>query len=418
VPLPALESRARAAAEPPRRFLAFFVPNGIVMDSWTPRGEGAKWQLSPTLQPLAPHRAKVSVLSGLDNLPAREPEGKGDHACGTAGFLTCRQAHRLPDGAYRLGISMDQVAAEVLGRQTRLPSLQLGVKSDSPVCDPGYSCAYINNISWASETQPLPKITRPDFAFDLLFGGTSPTETAAARQARRLARTSVLDYVLAQSRRLSTTVGAADRRKLDEYFTSLREVEQRAANLAPLRCTAPERPRNDSEIPARIRAMLDLIVLAFRCDATRVISFMMGNGFEGGLNFPFLGISANHHPLSHHQNRPENLEALRKIDAWEIQQLAYLLARLDEIPEGEGTLLDATAVYFSSELEDGNGHKHTNLPVVLAGRAGGRLRTGVHLRYDRQPLANLYVSLLQALGVEVNRFGADGTGPLQGLTTG
>jgi hypothetical protein len=403
--LPSLSARGDGAPPPPARLLAFFVPCGFWMDSWAPRGLGETWELSPTLAALAPHKQKTLVLSGLDNLPAREPEGTGDHACGTAGFLTCRGAKKLPSGAFSLGVSMDQVAARVLGRRTRVRSLQLGVKGDSLICDPGYSCAYINNVSWASATQPLPKTTRPDLAFDELF------EVTGARSAR----TSVLDHVLAESRAVAARLGADDRRKLDEYVTGVREVERRVRLPAPATCRTGARPEASADVPARVRAMLDLIVLAFTCDATRVVSFMMGNGFEGSLDFPFLGITSNHHSISHHQRRAENVERLQTIDAWEVAQLAYLLGRLDAIREGDATLLDRTAVFFSSEIADGNSHSHTDLPVVVAG--GGRLglRGGRHLRYQKRPIADLFLALLHAVGAPVATFGEDGTAPLPDL---
>jgi hypothetical protein len=424
--LESLESRIARAAGPIsssvndiRRFLAFFVPCGFWMDSWTPKGEGATWELSPTQAALAGIKHKLSVLGGLDNLPAREPDGKGDHACGTAGFLTCRPAKKLIEGGYRLGISADQVAARAIGGKSRVGSLQLGVKADSMVCDPGYSCAYINNISWASETQPLPKTTRPDLVFDQIFEGLAPEADSQARDLRRARRTSVLDFVLAQSHDLDGKLGITDRRKLGEYMAGIRDVERKIAAAAPPPapgCAGVARPTASPDVPERVRVMLDLIVLAFQCDATRVISFMMGNGFEGSFNFPFLGISANHHPISHHQGRAENSDRLKKIDAWEITQLAYLLHKLDAVQEGERTLLDNSVVYFSSEIEDGNSHRHTNLPVIVAGGAGAGLRTGRHLRYPGKSLASLFVSLLQAVGANVSSFGADGTGPLPDLT--
>jgi hypothetical protein len=419
VALPWLESRAPAAAPPVPRLVAFFVPCGIWMPTWTPAATGPDWEPTPTLRPLVPWKRKLSLLSGLDNLPAREPQGKGDHACGTAGFLTCRLAKKLPNGGYRVGVSMDQVAARAIGASTRVPSLQIGVKSDSTVCDPGYSCAYINNVSWASDTQPLPKTTRPDLVFDQMFEGREPGASARARARRRALRTSVLDYVLAESRSLSGRLPADDQRKLDEYMTGVRDVERRvqAVPVAGRGCADAARPGDPGDVPARIRVMLDLIVLAFRCDATRVVTFMMGNGFEGGLDFPFLGIGTNHHPISHHQNRPENIERLKKIDVWEVEQLAYLLERLDGVREGERSLLDASVVFFSSEIEDGNSHGHRNLPIVVAGTAGGRLRTGEHRRYDGKPIANLFITLLGAVGAPVATFGEDGTGALPDLVS-
>lgn len=424
--LPALESlmprKARAEPGDARRILTFYVPNGVHMPAWTPAEVGSVFTLPTILEPLAPHQAKIAVLSGLANLPAR-PDGPGDHAAGTSGFLTCRHVVKTEGADIQNGISMDQVAAAQVGQFTRIPSMQLGIDGGSSAgdCDSGYSCAYARNISWASETQPLPKAVNPQVVWDLLFGGFDPQASAEERARRQLYRTSVLDYVLGEASSLKPRLGTTDQRKLDEYMTGVSELEKKIqkAATAPV-CTAIDRPPAAPPYQEHVRLMLDLIALSFQCDATRVVSFMLGNA---GSNrpYPFLDVngvpvSEGHHEISHHQDLQTNFEKLTAIARWEVEQLAYLVGKLDLIDEGNGTtVLDNTAVFFSSEIEDGNSHAHTNLPVVVAGSLGGAITTGRHAVYQDQPMANLFISLLQGVGVETSTFGDDGTGPLANL---
>lgn len=424
--LPALESlmprKARAEPGDARRILTFYVPNGVHMPAWTPAEVGSVFTLPTILEPLAPHQAKIAVLSGLANLPAR-PDGPGDHAAGTSGFLTCRHVVKTEGADIQNGISMDQVAAAQVGQFTRIPSMQLGIDGGSSAgdCDSGYSCAYARNISWASETQPLPKAVNPQVVWDLLFGGFDPQASAEERARRQLYRTSVLDYVLGEASSLKPRLGTTDQRKLDEYMTGVSELEKKIqkAATAPV-CTAIDRPPAAPPYQEHVRLMLDLIALSFQCDATRVVSFMLGNA---GSNrpYPFLDVngvpvSEGHHEISHHQDLQTNFEKLTAIARWEVEQLAYLVGKLDLIDEGNGTtVLDNTAVFFSSEIEDGNSHAHTNLPVVVAGSLGGAITTGRHAVYQDQPMANLFISLLQGVGVEISTFGDDGTGPLANL---
>nr|AYM54100.1 TAT pathway signal sequence domain-containing protein [Byssovorax cruenta] len=434
--LPALESLMprQAFAEPKelrRRIIAFYVPNGVHMPAWTLAGQGTEFALSPILAPIERMRKKILVLSGLDNLPAR-PEGPGDHAAGTAGFLTCRHVVKTEGAGIKNGISMDQVAAQHLGQFTRIPSLQLGTSGGSSAgdCDSGYSCAYARNISWASETQPLPKAVNPQVVWDILFGGFDP-KASAEEQARRLAYgTSVIDYALDESSSLMTRLGTTDKRKLDEYLTGVRELEKKIQKSAsgPM-CTPMERPPSNLPYPEHVKLMLDLTAMAIQCDSTRVVSFMLGNALSGQ-TYPFLELgdgqplSGGHHEISHHQGLKVNFDKLTVIDRWEVEQFVYLLEKLDAIDEGDGvTALDTSAVFFSSELEDGNAHSHTNLPVLIGGSLGGKLTTGRHVAYkdgsktgNSTPIANLFISMLQGVGVDINTFGDDGTGPLPDLT--
>jgi hypothetical protein len=417
--LPFLESidarKARAQDARPLRLMAFYIPCGIHMPAWTPATAGADWELTPILAPLADVKEDVLVLTGIANLPAR-PDGPGDHAAGTGTFLTCRHVFKTEGTGISNGISMDQVAAATLGQTTRIASLQLGIDGGDAVgdCDSGYSCAYARNISWASETQPLPKSTNPEVVWDLLFSGFDPDASAAERAKEKLYRTSILDTVKGQATTLNGKLGTSDRAKLDEYLTGIRELEEKiqAIDTAPA-CSASDRPPGGLPLPEHVQAMLDLTVLAMQCDASRVVSFMLGNA-GSNRSYPFLEVPEGHHELSHHQDNPTNFEKLTIIDTWEVEQLAYLLGRMKATPDGEGqTLLDNSLVFFSSEIEDGNSHAHVNLPVIVAGSAGGAINPGRHVVYDDQPpMANLFTTMLNALGVEQETFGDDGTGPL------
>ncbi len=429
--LPMLESllprgAARAGGmEPPRRMLAFFVPNGMPMAAWTPASEGEGFALSPILSPLQELRSEVLVLSGLANRAAERvyrgsDDGAGDHARGTGAFLTSARLLKTAGTNLRNGVSADQVVAAAVGAATRFPSLQIGISGGSVVgdCDAGYSCAYTANISWSGPARPLARLTSPQAVFDRLFGGLDLEGTPQEQARRRAFRTSVLDHVHRDAARLSSRLGASDRSKLDEYLTSVREVERRVADATPLpsACAIPAPPPNMADYPTRVRLMCDLMVLAFRCDITRVISFMLGNS-GGNQGYDFLGVPSGHHDISHHQNDPEKIRQRQVIGTWEVAQLAHLLRAMREARELDGsTLLDRSTVLFSSELSDGNNHTHDDLPVLLAGRCGGRFATGRHVRYaSERPIANLHIAMMRSMGASVERFGEDGTGALEGL---
>lgn len=420
--LPFLESMmgksVNAAPNDIRRILAFYVPNGIHMANFTPKEQGDQYTLPSILEPIAPIRQKVLVLTGLENTPAR-PDGPGDHAAGTAGFLTCRHVVKTEGSNIKNGISMDQVAAAQIGGATRIPSMQMGIDGGSSAgdCDSGYSCAYARNISWASETQPLPKTVNPQVVWDILFGGFDPKATAEEQARQKIYRTSVLDYVLGEANSLSAKLGTTDKRKLDEYMTGVSELEKKIQKTGsgPV-CTAIDRPPGDLPYPEHVKMMLDLIALAVQCDATRVVSFMLGNA-GSGRSYPFLLVNEGHHEISHHQDNPANFDKLTTIDRWEVEQFAYLLTKLDAIDEGNGvTALDSSAVFFSSEIEDGNAHRHTNLPVLVGGSLGGTFTPGRHVVVpEKTPMANLFISMLQGIGAPVETFGDNGTGPLVGI---
>lgn len=402
----------------PLRSLFYYVPNGFVMNAWTPQQIGATWTLSPIMQALTMVKTRVLALSGLANAPAR-PDGPGDHAGGTSGFLSCAHAFKSETNI-QLGISIDQVIANAIGDQTRLASMQLGIEGgdSSGGCDSGYSCAYTRNISWASDTQPLSKATDPSVVYDQIFEGADPAATAEEQARRKLYRLSVLDYVKGDAEALHQRLGAIDRRKLDEYLTGISELEKRINKPAPT-CEAPGAPVNNQTFEDHVRIMNDLIALSFQCDATRVISFMMGNA-GSNLTFPFVGVTSAHHEISHHGGDPTKLADLQTIETWEITQLAYLLEKMQLITEGTGNMLEHSQIFFSSEIEDGDAHAHQNLPVLLCGGAHGAYTSDRHVHYnpsnqgDGPPIANLFVSMAKNAGVSVTTFG-NATGELTNL---
>ncbi len=418
IALPLLEAAlprvVRAEPVPtPKRILAWYVPCGMHMPTWTPANVG-DLVLSPTLSPLVNVKDRINILTGLQNLPAR-PDGPGDHASGTGAFLTNAHPFKTEGDGIRNGISMDQVAAKALEAQTKIASMQLGTDGGGGTggCDSGYSCAYARNISWASPTQPLPKSTSPAVVFDQLFAGFDPKATLA-EQARRLKyKKSVLDYSLAEATSLKAKLGVNDGLKLDQYLDGIREVEKKIQ--APMAtCMQPTKPGADYPFEAKVKMMSDLMVLAFQCDQTRVISFMMGNAGSNRV-YDNLGIADGHHTISHHGGTQANFDKLKKIDRYEVTLFAYLLEKMNGITEQNGmTMLDNSLVFFSSEIEDGDSHRHTNMPIILAGRAGGAIKANRHLKFAPTSVGNLFTSVLNATGVANDKFG-DGTGPLAGL---
>lgn len=418
-PLTKLLASGAGAASPvsPKRMAFVFVPNGVDMANWTPKTTGADFELPEILSPLDSARKNLLVLSGLAHDKARaNGDGAGDHARGAATFLTASQARKTDGANIKIGISVDQVAAAKMGAQTRFASLELGCDRGQRTgnCDSGYSCAYSYNIAWKTESTPMPPEVDPRLAFERLFSGGGVAETAA----RRAYRKSVLDFVLEDARRLQSNLGATDRRKLDEYLTAVRELEQRIERAEKFSTTLPDYSR-PSGIPKQdqehIRLMYDLMALGFQTDSTRIATFIIAHD---GSNRPYpnLGISEGHHNLSHHENKAEKKEKIAKINRYHIEQFAYFIGKLKSIREGEGTLLDSSMIVYGSGIGDGNAHNHDNLPVLLAGGGAGTIKTGRHVRYDREtPMANLYLSLLDRIGAPMERFG-DSTGRLKELS--
>jgi hypothetical protein len=407
---------AGGAVRPPVRLAFVYVPNGVNMARWRPAAPGPLGDLPPTLEPLAAVKDDLLVLSGLTADKARpHGDGPGDHARAMAAFLTGSHPRKTDGSNILAGMSADQVAADRLAEFTRLPSLEIGceVGGLTGVCDSGYACVYSSTLSWKSPTQPLPRETDARLVFERLFGGND------GRRAERLAsRRSLLDFIRDDARRVAARLGGADRRKLDEYFTAVREVEARLerierlpdpavpAGLAPL--VVPE------ELEPRIRLLCDLLVLAFQTDSTRVSTFSLAN--EGSnMLYSHLGVNDGHHELSHHGGDPAKLAKIGQINAFHTAQFAYLLGKLAAIPEGEGRLLDNCLLAYGSGNSDGDRHNHDDLPILLAGRGGGTVATGRHLQFaEETPVTNLWLTMLDRAGVEVEAIG-DSTGPLADL---
>jgi hypothetical protein len=427
--LPFLESAlpraARAqAAKAPVRLVYIYLPNGLDMATFRPATPGPDYELSPMLASLADLKGDFSVVTGLENKPGN-PDGPGDHASGTSSFITCAHAFKS-ETEISLGISADQVAAQKIGGATRLPSLQLGIDGGGSTggCDSGYSCAYSRNISWTDALTPLPKVVDPQQAFNQLFEGYDPDASAAEAEKRRAYEKSVIDFVLADVDGLMPKLGATDQKKLDQYLTGVRELEKRLVNMAPgVSCMPGEPPpkRDDLDYPAHLHAMMDLMALALACDATRIITFMFGNAGSGRTH-PFLDINGGHHDISHHMSDANLIAQLAKIGEWEMQQLGYFLRKLKELPdsvEGQSVLYNS-AVFCSSEISDGNRHNHDDMPIVLAGNAGGTFHPGQHIQFTaakdepKEKVSNLLVAMLEAGGVTGAQLG-DSDAPLTQL---
>lgn len=401
----------------PVRMAFVYVPNGKNMADWTPSAEGADFTLPRILEPLSEVREYVSVLTGLTADKARpNGDGPGDHARAMAAFLTGAQPRKTDGTDIRAGISVDQVAAARIGSQTRLPSLEIGVDPSAMAgnCDSGYSCVYSSTISWRSATTPVPKINNPRLIFERLFS----TGNDADRARRERNRRSILDFAREDAASLQNDLGANDRRRLDEYLTSIRDIEERIERAARL----PEPPRPNMPQPTgipqgyqeHVRLLCDLLVLAFQADITRVSTFVFAN--EGSNRpYPFIDVREGHHDLSHHGNDRAKMQKIATINRFHVSQLAYMLNRMKNIREGNGTLLDNCMLCYGSGNSDGNRHNHDDLPILLVGRGSGTIRSGRHLRYRQNtPLNNLWLSMLDRMGTSVEQLG-DSTGRLRNL---
>lgn len=392
----------------PNRMAFLYMPNGTVMSSWTPKEEGPLGELPEILQEVREHAGDLNVISGLD---AAAEGGSGQHARAMPAFLTGVVPLKTEAANYRAGVSVDQVAASMIGDQTRLESLEIGIEENTGFCDFGFHCVYKGTMSWRSATQPMIKEVRPQQVFERLFGGRD-----ANRRQRDALRKSLLDYAREDSARLSRRLGAADRRRMDEYLASIRDIEQRIARAASF----PELKRPDLEIKPGIpkdydehcRLMCDLLVLAFQSDITRIATFALANELSE-LTWPEQGVKEGHHGLTHAgESKHKELTLLSRRY---MRHYAYLLDRMNGIREGDGTLLDHSMIAFGSAISDGQRHDHDNLPILLAGKGGGTLKTGRHLRYPKGTrLTNLWLAMLERVDVRVPFLG-DSTGVLQGL---
>jgi len=422
LPVNARALEAATAAETPHRLAFLYVPNGVNMADWTPASEGPDFDLPAILQPLNKVRQKFSILSGLTLDKARaNGDGGGDHARALSSFLTCRQAYKTDGANIRVGRSVDQHAADHFAGATRYGSLEIGCDkgAQSGNCDSGYSCAYSANLSWRTESTPNAKEVDPKALFERLFEGDRADDASLARHRRQKSKQSVLDFVRSDAALLQQRLGAGDRRKLDEYLTSVRELEQQIARASAGPVAVPEGASKPDGIPesyeTHLRLLSDLMVLALQGDLTRVCTFAFAN--EGSnRSYKFIGVPEGHHDLSHHGNDEAKKAKICQINVFHAMQLAYLLEKLDSVPEGDGTLLDHLMLVYGSGIGDGNAHNHDNLPIVLAGQGCGTLAPGRHVQYPKEtPLANLYLSMLDRIGVQLDTHG-DSTGRLEGLS--
>jgi len=410
-----------AAGEPGariNRMVVVYVPNGAHMAAWTPELAGDDFVLPYILEPLAPFQNRLNVFTGLAADKARaHGDGGGDHARSLAAFLTGCQPKKTRGADIRVGVSVDQVAAERIGEQTRFPSLELGCDRSVQIggCDTGYSCAYVHNISWRTQSSPMSKEVDPRLVFERLFAESTP-EGRAGRAKRAFYQRSILDSVAENARDVRRQLSLHDGRKLDEYLTGVRAIEQRIARAEAVTNDFQPNYEKPSGIPAEfpdhIRLMCDLMVLALQGDLTRVITFVVAD--EGSNRpYPFLGVAEGHHNISHHQGDAEKQKKIAEINRFHATQFAYLLERMAAVGEGQQTLLDNSMVLYGSGISDGNRHNHDDLPIVLAGGGAGTIRTGRHVLYKREtPLTNLYLAMLDRLGAPTDRFG-DSDGKLE-----
>ena len=406
--VPAMTALAQTAAKPINRLGVMYPVNGMIMEKWTPAAVGAGFELSPTLGGLAPFRDQLLVLSGLACVPTPGRPG-GAHAKASTRFLT-DVSPPTSETFLDAGVSMDQIAARVTGEHTQLASLELAIESGETAgaCDVGFACAYTNTISWRSANTPLPTENNPRAVFERMFGDSGSTNPAA-RRARIAQDKSVLDSVIEEAATLRGALGPGDRGKLVEYLDAIRDVERRIQKAEEQ--SSRELPTIDhpAGIPAtydeHVRLLCDLQVLAFQADLTRVVTFMLGREFSG-VTYPQIGVPDAHHPITHHQQEPEKIAKVAKINAYHVLQFAYLLEKMKSTPEGDGTLLDHAMLIYGTGMGDCNAHDPRSIPLVLAGGGAGALRGGRHIRYPKEtPLANLHLTLLDKLGVRLDRIG-------------
>ena len=409
--LPAATPLAQTAATPRTRLGCIYFPHGATMDKWTPASEGAGFELSDILQPLKPFHDAVNVVSDLSHPQAYGGgSATANHNRSAATFLSGAHAEAGPQA--RLGMTVDQFAAQHIGQETPLPSIELTIEEASTSCGEGLSCAYRDTISWQGPTAPLPMQNNPQVVFERLFGDGS---TDAERRARRQQSVSLLDSVLAEAAALQRKLPASDRARVDQYLTDVREIERRiqqAARAASDDVSLPDAPAGiPKDVEAHITLMFDLQVLAWQADITRVTTMLMAKELSNAV-YPKSGVRDAFHILSHHSNIRENQDRFAVLNRYHVGLLAYLLNKLKTTPDGDGTLLDHSMVLYGSAMSDGNQHNHGPLPIIVAGGASGRLKGGRHIRNPKDTtMSNLLLAMLDKLGIPTERFG-DSTGML------
>ena len=410
--VPAASATAKTAAAAPRRLGYVYIPMGMNPEPWTPSEVGRLTKLSSSLAPLTPHLDDVSVITNLEIDAAHI---SGNHASANSSFLTCVRPKRTEGSDYVNGTSVDQIAARRIGRDTPLPSLEIGTDLIAQVgnCDNGFACVYMNSLSWASPTAPNPTEADPRVVFERLFGDGG---TPAQRQAELRTNRSILDWVLDDMASLQSQLGTGDKQRVSEYLDTVREVERRIQRAERSAADSPlsdlSRPTSVPEVwEEHVKLMYDLQVLALRADLTRVVTFQMARE-ASTRTYPQIGVPEPHHPTSHHVDDPEKLAKLAKINQYHVSLFGYLVEKLKTTEDGDGTLLDHTTYLLGSGLGNPNVHDHRNLPIVVASGAGSKIRGGRHVRYDElTPLANLHLTLLDDVGVRLDEF-ADSTGRL------
>ena len=416
VALPLLDGMLPAFAavpKPARRLGVIYLPNGMNMIEWRPKAVGAAFEFPSTLTPLAPFRDKLLVLSGMSNAEA-DPlpgEGLGDHSRAQAVFLTGVHPRKTEGTDIRAGISADQIVARELGRETELSSLELGLEAVDLVggCEDGYACAYSGAVAWRSETMPLPVLAQPRAVFERLFGAGDGTDRES-RLSRIEMERSILDMVSDQLTSLRNRLGPSDRARITEYFDSVRDIERRIqrAEEQSGRGDFPEiqQPGGIHDtFEEYAKLMFDLNVLAFQTDLTRISTFLMGRE-KTGRTYPEIGMPDPHHPISHHQNRPEMLDKEAKINAFHMKLFAHFLQKLQSTPDGDGSLLDHSLIVQGAGMSNSDIHYHHDLPMLLAGGGAGHVKGGRHLKFGEEtPLSNLWLTLIDKMGLPIDRFG-------------
>jgi len=427
--VPAFSATVKSAAKPICRMGFIYVPNGVAMNDslnyWTPKGSGAGFDFSPILAPLVPHRDRLTIVSGLAQKQGESlGDGNGEHTRACATWLAGVHPKKTEGSDIRLTTTADQIAAAHLGKETVLPSMEMIASEIDLVlggqCEAGYSCAYMNTVSWQSPTTPLPVENNPSVVFDRLFGeGGNPDERLDRMKRKR----SLLDRVNSDLARLQRSLGPSDRLRISEYLDAVREVERRIQMAEEQNSNStlpvPNRPIGiPSQYDDHLKLLYDLQWLAYQGDLTRVFSLMYGRELNSR-SYPEIGISEPHHGLSHHGDRPEQIEKFSRLNTYQVQLFAYFLDKLRSTPDGDGNLLDHTILLYGGAMSNPNVHLHVNLPLVVAGGGAGTLKGGRHLTFDpakNVPMTNLLVSLLDKAGVAVERLGdSNGRIDLNGL---